>query len=169
MKNIEIQKNIVAKKISISQILFTPPWKGIKNEPYSHIYYSNQTMTFTHDWMRQIGRYYPFSLSLHHLFWFTRESYYFRYDRKTNVWYVYIIYMNVSLSNICPSPFRVYLRALLLKRWSNKKRVLFVWGFCLCCVLFVCVCFGGGALLVDNVCLEQNWRCNRYTNRGTRA
>ncbi len=41
--------------------------------------------------------------------------------------------------------------------------VLYVnWG---CCLLF----FGGGALLVYNVCLEQNWRCNRYTNLGTRA
>ncbi len=37
------------------------------------------------------------------------------------------------------------------------------WGFvCVICVLCVVVVWGG-ALLVDNVCLEQNGRCNRYT------
>ncbi len=49
LRTLLYEKNIEIQKISISQILFTPPWKGIKNEPYSHIYDSNQTMTFTHD------------------------------------------------------------------------------------------------------------------------
>mgnify|MGYP007032613320 CR=1 FL=1 len=47
MKKIWKYKKNVAKKISISQILFTPPWKGIKNEPYSHIYKRNYPLTLS--------------------------------------------------------------------------------------------------------------------------
>ena len=148
-------KKMLLKNFNISNTFHTSLKRNKEQTLLSFMTAIKQTMTFTHDWMRKIGRYYPLTLSPSPFLIYSRvvlllsvwhekcEMENERMIRLSTVsMYIYNIYEYVSLSNFCPSPFRVYLRALLLKRWSNKKRVLFVWGFCLCCVLFVCVCFG---------------------------
>ncbi len=100
-------------------------------------------------WKRMNNPTLIYMIALSHFFWFTRESYYFRHMRNEkwrkrnrmnhqqskkrylNIWDLHHLFVFTC------EPYSCEYEVI-------KKRVLFVWGFVLCCVLFVCVCLFWG-------------------------